>query len=213
MSALIRITRAFWRDERGATLVELGMVMPAFLLLFFGIIDFGRLSFHVVTAEKALQIAARIAAVRPPACDGVAVINTVGVVPNGEIAPKYGTNCRAGSTVCAQPADVTCAGDETNDTVAEIWPLISGALPIGATAADLQFTYASDPNLGFLGGPFVPVLTVTLTNQTFTFVSPLGALAGMTGAADNPDLPAMSISFPDLSVSLPAEDLATGNTG
>ncbi|MEC8630195.1 MAG: TadE/TadG family type IV pilus assembly protein [Pseudomonadota bacterium] len=213
MSALIRITRAFWRDERGATLVELGMVMPAFLLLFFGIIDFGRLSFHVVTAEKALQIAARIAAVRPPACDGVAVINTVGVVPNGEIAPKYGTNCRAGSTVCSQPSDVTCAGDETNDTVAEIWPLISGALPIGATAADLQFTYASDPNLGFLGGPFVPVLTVTLTNQTFTFVSPLGTLAGMTGAADNPDLPAMSIPFPDLSVSLPAEDLATGNTG
>ena len=58
------------RDESGTTLVELAIVLPVFLLLFLGLIDFGRLGQEYVMAEKAMQLAARTAVVRPAACAG-----------------------------------------------------------------------------------------------------------------------------------------------
>ena len=61
------LLRRFERDENGTTVVELAVVMPLFLLLFFGLIDFGRMAFHYVTAEKAMQVAARVAAACVPA--------------------------------------------------------------------------------------------------------------------------------------------------
>ena len=50
------------RDNNGATLVEFAVVLALFLLIFFGLIDFGRLAFNYVTAEKAMQVASRVAA-------------------------------------------------------------------------------------------------------------------------------------------------------
>ena len=67
-------------------------------------------------------------------------------------------------------------------------------------------TYAYDPDLGFLGGPYVPLVTVEVEGLTFEFISYLGALFTVT-AGDNPDWSANGIAFPSLSVSMPAEDL------
>ena len=61
----------FLRDQEGATLPELALVMPLFLLIFMGMIDFGRMAFHYVAAERAMNIASRVAAVRPPVCASV----------------------------------------------------------------------------------------------------------------------------------------------
>ena len=93
--------------------------------------------------------------------------------------------------------------------MAEIWPMIDGALPMGTTPANLQITYSYDPNLGFLGGPYVPIVTITLTDAWFTFVSPLGSILSLTGSTAE-TMPEQSLPFPPLSVSMPAEDLSGG---
>lgn len=204
---------AFVQDETGATLVEFAIVLSIFLLLFFGLIDFGRLGFHYVNAEKAMQVAARVAAVRPPACPNVPLINVRGTVSGGTLPPDFGTSCRAGANICLNIGTITCPGGEAiSDTDDEVWLLVSGALPNDATIQNLKFSYTYDNNLGFLGGPYVPIVTVELQNLDFKFVSPLGALVGLAGAVADPTLGA-DIPFPPMSVSLPAEDLALGEDG
>jgi len=202
----------FNQDERGATLVEFAVVLSIFLLLFFGMIDFGRLGFHFVNAEKAMQVAARVAAVRLPACPGIPLINARGPVPNGTLPPEFGTSCRSGANICANAGTISCSGSAANPTANEIWALIAGALPNDAAISNMKFSYTYDNNLGFLGGPYVPIVTVELQNLDFKFVSPLGAIAGLAGAVASPSLGA-DISFPPMSVSLPAEDLALGESG
>jgi len=202
----------FSQDEKGATLVEFAVVLSIFLLLFFGLIDFGRLGFHYVNAEKAMQVAARVSAVRPPACPGVPLINARGPTPGGTLPPDFGTSCRAGGNICANVGTISCSGSAANPTANEIWGLIAGALPNDAAVGNLKFSYTYDNNLGFLGGPYVPVVTVELQNLDFKFVSPLGTLAGLAGATASPSLGA-DIPFPPMSVSLPAEDLALGENG
>jgi Flp pilus assembly protein TadG len=51
-------------DDSGTTLVEFAIVLPIFLLLFLGTIDFGRFGAEYMMAQKAMQLAARTAAVR-----------------------------------------------------------------------------------------------------------------------------------------------------
>jgi TadE-like protein len=211
-SGLRRSTCRLARCEEGSTLVELAIVLSVFLLIFFGLVDFGRLAFHYVAAEKAMQVAARVAAVRPPACAGVPEVNVRGPVAPSDIPPNFGSLCREGANICANPGIISCTGAAGNGTASEIWALVRGALPNDATIANLNFSYAFDSNLGFLGGPYVPVVTVEVQNLNFEFVSPLSALVGLSGAVADPALGA-AIPFPAMSVSLPAEDLALGNNG
>ena len=202
----------FGREEHGGTIVEFALVLPLFLLIFFGMIDFGRMAFHYVTAERAMHVAARVAAVRLPACSGVPEVNARGTVPQGETPPDFGTSCSSGANICVAPAMVTCAGSASNATATEVWDLVRGTLPNEASIANLSFRYDYDSNLGFLGGPYVPVVTVELQGVTFRYISPLGALVGLTGGAADANLGA-NVTFPSMSVSMPAEDLALGNNG
>jgi hypothetical protein len=203
---------ALSRDERGVTLVEFAIALAVFLLIMFGLIDFGRLGFSYVMAEKAMQRAARIATVRPPACAGVPTENVRPPSAPGVTPARFGTYCRDGAGVCANPGTFTCSGAASNPTANEVWQAISALLPNDATIANIRFSYSFDQNLGFLGGPYVPVVTAELQNLTFSFVSPLGALAGLAGAAGAGGIDD-DITFPSLSVSLPGEDLAQGTNG
>jgi len=162
----MRFVYRFKRDESGATLVELAIVLPVFLLIFLGLIDFGRMAFHYVATEKSVQVAVRVAAVRPPACAGVPEFiarGTTTITPR----PKFGTSCRVGTNICADPGIIQCSGATTNATAEEVWNIVRGAFPNDATIANLSFSYSSDPNLGFLGGPYTPVVTVEIQDLDF----------------------------------------------
>lgn len=210
----------FWREENGTTLVEFALVLSLFLLLIFGLIDFGRLAYHYVTVEKAINLAARIAVVRPPACATPADFWIYEVDPNNADVPppEFGAHCQ--TNVCKAKPTLSCTGDaaaapgDAKDTVDEIWTVMDGLLPSGSGRENLMFSYTFDDNLGFLGGPYVPIVTVELRDVQFEFVSPLGALAGMAMGTGPTDLGGQTnsnmINFPALSVSLPAEDLAHG---
>ena len=103
----------FLREERGTTAAEFALVLPAALLLFFGIIDGGRYMWAVNRLEKAVQMGTRTAVV-------------TGVVPTGLNSWDFttsGVNCpgvdaagnptsgpiQPGSTICAQAlGTITC---------------------------------------------------------------------------------------------------------
>lgn len=211
MRRVLHILRRFWRDERGTTLVELAFVLPLFLLLFFGLIDFGRMGAEYVMADKAMQIATRMAVVRPPACQGLQPTNARGTVPANTVPPRFGTHCSTSNWICAAPS-ASCTGVPANPTVNEIWTAIAPLMPAGSSAANLSFRYDFDANLNFLGGPYVPVVTVELVNLNFSFVTPLGNLAQLATGTPGAGL-AGSVPFPAMSMSLPGEDLNLGVGG
>lgn len=198
----------FGRNEAGTTLVEYGIVLALMILLFFALTDFGRLFYRYTASEKAIQIAARIATVRPPVCAGVPDTTARGTSTD---APNAGTLCRSGANYCADPGTFTCAGAAGNATADEIWARIEPLLPYNSEIGDLQFTYSHDPDLGFIGGPYVPNVTVALERAEFSFVTPLAGLAAMAGSTGGGTFG--TISFPVLSTTLPGEDLALGTDG
>lgn len=203
---------AFSERESGAVLLELALVTPLFLFIFFGLIDFGRLGFSIVMGEKATQMAARIATVRPAVCMGVPLTHSRGIVPNGTEPPRFGTSCSAAPSVCSNAGTYSCVGTAGNPTADEIWASVSTLSPTNSAISNLQFTYIYDSNLGFLGGPYTPIVAVEFTDLTFEFISPLAAMAANLGVLGAESLGA-SFSFPALNVSLPGEDLAQGDAG
>lgn len=205
--------RRLARDEAGATLVEFAFALALLLLLFFGLIDFGRLAHQWVAAEKATSLGARIASVRPPAC--LQAVPDSYVRPTGStLTVPFGTSCTHPSSPCAVPAVVSCTGNMTNATVSEIWGRIAPLLPSGATAANLRFRYAPDyaRQVGFLGGPYVPAVTVEITGLVFQFATPLGGLADLASGTTGSTI-SNAILMPAMSASVPGEDLALGNDG
>lgn len=206
-----RACRRFLQCEDGTALVEFAIVLPIFLLLFFSLIEFGRMGGEYVMADKAMQRASRIAAVRPPVCGGVPTFNARGSVPAGTAPPKYGTSCTSGNSVCVNPAVALCTGAAGNPTVDEIWLAIAPMLPSNATEANLRFGYTFDPALNFLGGPYVPIVSVELTGLNFQFVMPLAGLASLAGSTGS--APPTSLPFPAMRTTLPGEDLDQGNNG
>jgi hypothetical protein len=217
----------FARDESGATLVEFALVLALFLLLFFSLIFFGIATYTYVTAEKAVQIAARIAIVRPPVCAGVPAVNNV----RGAVFHEFGTRCSV-SGACGSHNSVQCrasdaaAGTPGAATVTEIWAAIAPLLPNGAMPVHLRFSYdypaAPYKPIGFLGGPYTPIVTVELVpvggsgpedDLKFLAANPLSVLRGLgrlASGSDEDDAANADIDFPTISVSLPGEDLAQG---
>ncbi|MBF9028948.1 pilus assembly protein [Rhodobacterales bacterium HKCCE3408] len=206
MTRVRQIARTFLRDTRGATLVEMGIVIPLFLLIFFSILDYGRLYWIESMAQKATSIAARTAAVRPAACPGVPTVHA----PAPLSTAQFGTFCRTGGA-CRDAGEQTCLLDVSNATAAEIWDRIEPLMPPGSDPANVRLRYTFDGRIGFLGGPYTPIVTAELEDLNFDFVSPLGALAALAASDDTFRTGlASSIPIPTQSVSLPGEDLAAG---
>ncbi len=253
-----RRMRRFLAEQSGTTMVEFAVCIALFLLILFAVIDFARLGYTWVTAEKAMQRAVRIASVRPAICNGLPLYHRRDVGTADEY--PAGTLCRQDGGVCQQ-INVSClltdtawdttgaagiAAQEIWDPTAATWdgwPGISNLLPQGTTMSNVRISYNYDRNLGFVGGPYVPLVTMSLQGtantcgtQTrrlpdgttvtenalcFEFVTPLSALASTAGAANatqingDDDVTAVGarIPLPAISVTLPAEDLNQGTNG
>ena len=226
--------REFWESEEGTTLVEMAICIALFLLILFAILDFSRLGYNWVMTEKAMQQSARIAAVRPAVCGGLPPVHLQNPLTTGDYTA--GTLCLTDGGICA-PAAASCllsgpygadnaAGAET---ATEIWSRIQPLMPQGTTPSNVLMTYEYDPRLGFLGGPYVPIITARVVGSAkdpgdvgdgespynelpFQFVTPLSALAAQAGASDVTGIPG-SIPFPGIEVTIPAEDMNQGNEG
>lgn len=205
MTRLRRHILRFWADCRGGALVELSIVMPLLLLMVFGLLDYGRLYWNEVAAQKAAAVAARIAAVRPPVCENVPTV--IGAASSDIDA---GALCRISGN-CSATSAVTCRLNAvTNTTATEIWNRIRPLMPPNATRANVQLTYSNNSNIGFVGGPYSPIVTVDLVNMEFRFVSPLGSLAALAAGDSKYESKPWTIPLPSMSTSLPGEDMASG---
>ena len=226
--------QAFVRNESGTTMVELAICISLFLLILFALLDFSRLGYNWVVAEKAMQRGVRLAAVRPPVCGNLPSIH---LPATGASDYTAGTLCLTDGGICA-PARAQCllSGPYGNGntagaaTAVEIWDTIEPLMPQGTTTSNVLLTYEYDPRLGFLGGPYVPVITARLVGAPngntpgtgvnedgfdeypFLFVTPLSALAAQAGASDVTGIPG-SIPFPGIEVTIPAEDMNQGVQG
>lgn len=192
-------------DEDGSTLVEFGMVAAIFLLMIFALVDFGRLGFSYVLAEKATQRAVRVASVSPPICAGLPATHARKLFGAPGQTVGNGTSCTAVAGLCEEPAPVRCLGTDANPMARAIWAEVRPLLPVNAEISNLRFSYSYDPALAALGTRYSPVVTVDLANLDFDFVTPIGALARLAGAG--PSNLGESFVFPPMSASLPAEDL------
>jgi Flp pilus assembly pilin Flp len=193
------LLRRMLEDNTGATLVEFTIIVGLFLGLTFALIDFGRAFFQWVMAEKATQIAARIAAVRAPACPGVPSIN-LKRSPN-DASIRYGLSCADATLPCVDGGSITCAGDPASPLAATIMARTGALLPAGITATNLRFRY-DYAGLGFLGGPYIPMVTVELRDVSFEFLA-LGPFVTFLGGGGFEN----EISMPPMRATLPAEDL------
>jgi Flp pilus assembly pilin Flp len=197
----------FRRSEEGAAMVEFAIVVVLFFFVMLVTFDFGRLAFAHVGSDTAVRMAARLAAVRPPACDDVPERLSRGETPVGSQPPRFGTACRTAGWVCETVDPIECRGDAGNATAQYIYSRVAALLPAGTAVDSLLYTYSQDNNLGFLGGPYSPIVTVQLIDRTkegteplaFQFITPIGNATGIT--------------LPTFSTSLPGEDLNTGDAG
>lgn len=208
---IIQKAQSFARDDSGASLVEFGLIVSMMLFLVFGLIDFGRLGFSYVMAQKATERAVREAVVRSPACPNVPLLNGQGgsVVQGGAFG--FGAQCSQQLGLCADPGLASCTAENGTAVASEIFEQVRALLPTNATPANLYFSYAFEPDFGFLGGPYTPLVTVEIIDLDFEFVTPMGALGTLVGANTNGDL-GDAIGFPNMSNSLPAEILNDGES-
>ncbi|MEM9626551.1 MAG: TadE/TadG family type IV pilus assembly protein [Pseudomonadota bacterium] len=202
------LASGFDRNEDGSVLVEFAVVLPLFLILLFAVIDFGQIYLRWILAEKATQTAARVAVVRPPLCAGVPTFNDR-AAGAPQVLP-FGTSCAASPGLCSDPGTFTCTGaTAVGDGFDAIEDLVGGFLPASAAPANVQLTY-SFADLGFLGGPYVPMVTVDLVGEIdVPFITPLGPLLQAFYGGNGLEDPTM----PSMRATLPAEDLSEGGPG
>ncbi len=196
------------QDHAGSVLAEFALVLPLFLVLLFAVIDFGQIYLRWILAEKATQLAARLAVVRPPICAGVPALNARANGLPG--VPPFGTSCAALPGLCADPGRITCTGDQAvGDGFDDILDLAGSFLPSTLQPENVRFSY-DFADLGFLGGPYIPIVSVDIVGDIeLPFITPLGPLLQAFyggGGLDDPALPAMRAT-------LPAEDLSEGGPG
>lgn len=201
------ITR-FTRDETGSTLLEMALVLPIFLALIFAFIDYSRVAFSYVMAGKATERAVRLAVVRPPLCDGVPNVHMRGSNTNEDIS--FGASCSFDANLCAPVQEVQCTLPANQGPGLAIWNEVRPLMPTNASSDNLLIRYQQSEQLGFLGGPYTPVVTVEIQNLNFEFVTPLGALLSLAGAT-NTQSAGVDHAFPSMSASLPGEALSDGD--
>jgi len=194
-------------DERGGPLAEFALVIGLVFVFAIFAFEITRFFMRAAMAEYASHLAVRVAAVRPAVCPGVPDVNERA----GGSTARFGVMCSDPSAPCIVVPTQTCAGTAGNPVVDEIFGIVQPLLPAGATPANLQFQYEAT-GLGFLGGPYVPMTSVSLQNLEHEFILPLGQLFAPWGdgggGGGNGDLP-----LGPMTATMPGEDLNTGTGG
>jgi Flp pilus assembly protein TadG len=205
------------RDQCGAVLVEVTIVMVIMFVFLLGSIEFLFAFYQWNAAAKAVALGARIAAVSDPVAAGLNNLSAAVVgptVPPGSAMPGFVVTCDGRATTCTCNAGVctglggynaaamntiiygrgsTSCNDATtvyNSGMCDIFSRI--------TPANVVIVYAQT-GLGYAGRPGgpVPTITVSLQNLPFQFFF-LGGLARFH-----------DMQIPALTTSITAEDLSS----
>src|SRR3989441_2883857 len=201
----------FLRDQHGAVMVEVTIMLSITLILVFGVIDFLLLFYQWNAAAKAVQIGARLAAVSDPVASGLNRLSQAVVsasVPPGAAMPIFVVTCDGRTSTCTCNGVNACGGmkgyngaamntivfgrgrlscshAKSADVVGlcDIFPRI--------TPANVKIVYAQT-GLGYAGRPGgpMPTIIVSLQNLPFQFFF----LRGLMGFHDF-QIPASTVSL------------------
>jgi hypothetical protein len=207
----------FMRDDRGAVLVEVTIMMSIMLIFLLSSIEFLFVFYQFNAAAKAVQVGARIAAVSDPVATGLRTLTTavLGAVQPGAPMPDFEIRCDGATSRCdclrgpACPRNLgydaaamntivfgrassscTDASNFYNTGMCDVLPRIS--------PSNVVIIYAQT-GLGFAdrpGGP-VPTITVSLQNLSLQLLF----LGGVLGLND--------LQMPALTTSITAEDMSS----
>jgi hypothetical protein len=223
-------TEIFLRDERAGVTVEFVALMPAFLLVTFFILEIAIAILWVGTAEKAVQVGARLAVVSHYAASanyaGAPITEATRYALAGGFT--FGDNCSENACVAFPTITCTggtgedcragaCFGHPDNRTCFEVIadrirdpdyprPAYRGLMS-SIQNENITITY-SYIGLGYAGGPIVPRVTVTVAGVPYptimtSIVSNLFSFV-LGGAAP----PALT-NLPPITVTLTGEDQST----
>jgi Flp pilus assembly protein TadG len=141
------LTNHPFQDEHGASLVETAIMLPFFLLLLFGTLDFGRAYFLATEVAGAARAAAEYGAQNPTDTTGITKVATADApdVPSLSVGtPTYGCECSDGTSYSANcGATPTCTNNvvyrvsltvSTTYTPLFPWPNIPSSIPLSSTA-------------------------------------------------------------------------------
>lgn len=201
MKRLAPLFARFRQDTRGAATIEYIILLLPLLALVLTAFQIALAYHFALTAQQAVELGARIAAVRDPVHQAMPQTN---VAANGFID---GEACALGA--CAPPggpwvcrvadlgADCDAAAyNEIFEEVARVAYLLD--------PEDLSITY-SYGGLGFAGGPFTPIVEVAIDERPF-FLQFLFNLA-----IGNPENGPDAVTLPNVAAAAIAEDLSTTN--
>lgn len=179
---MIRVSHLgqFWRCERAASAAEFALILPVFLLFFFGIIDGGRFLYEINQGGKAAQIGARMAVVTEPLVPQLFTQSYVGQTVGG-VTLIQGDRIPAGAlgvitctnAVCSCTQTPCPTGLSTNTTAFQnLLARIQQIMP-AVRQQDLTVTY-SDSGLGYAGNPngmdISPLVTVRIAGVPFSSI-------------------------------------------
>lgn len=207
----------FLRDQHGAVMVEVTIMLSITLILVFGAIDFLLLFYQWNAAAKAVQIGARLAAVSDPVASGLNRISQAVVgasVAPGAAMPNFVVTCDGRTATCTCNGNA-CRGIKGYDGAA-INTIVFGRGSSSCsdaksgdgvgmcdifsriTPTNVKIVYAQT-GLGYAGRPGGPTPTITVSLQHLPFQ--FFFLRGLMGFHD--------LQIPASTVSLTAEDLSS----
>jgi Flp pilus assembly pilin Flp len=206
-----------WRDRTGAVLVEVTVVMALMFIFILGSIDFLFAFYQWNAASKAVQIAARIAAVSDPVAIGLNGLSAAAAnsfVPPGARMPTFLVRCEGKTETCncigacpgvgaynraAMNTIIFGRGSSSCSDTNSYYRAGMCDVFSRITAANVVIVYAQT-GLGYAGRPGgpVPTITVSIENLPFQFFF----LSGIMGFD--------KIQIPALTTSITAEDMASG---
>jgi hypothetical protein len=194
----------FFDDQNGAVTIEYVVLLLPLLALVFTSFQIA-LAYHFsLTAQKAVELGARIAAVRDPVYTALPSENTL--VSSGEF--QVGDSCASGA--CDHMGGpYSCSGSElgTGDCDSDAFAAISNEVSRLAyllDTDDLTITYYYGA-LGFAGGPFTPIVEVKIEERPF-FLQFMFNLGFGQGGSE-----AQEVSLPAVAATSIAEDLSSTN--
>jgi Flp pilus assembly protein TadG len=112
-------TRAIiWQERKGTAAVEFAFLLPVFLLMLLGIIEFGRLLWTQSSLQNAVEAAARYAAINYPTCGSTSQTTS------------YAASETFGQSIPASDFALTCATCGTQVTATlSFTPVVPALLP------------------------------------------------------------------------------------
>ena len=90
--------RRLWADRSGASALEFGLLLPVFVPLIFGVIEFGQVFWTQTALQHAVEMAARCATINSTTCGTASLTQTYAATQ------AYGLTFPAGTFVATTPA-------------------------------------------------------------------------------------------------------------